>query len=295
VGRGLITLEEAAALLFKGELVAFPTETVYGLGASIYKPQAIENLFAVKGRPQDNPLIVHLHSLDQLDQVAEEVPTVFYQLYSSFMPGPLTVLLSKKKGLSDAVTRGLDTVAIRFPKHPMARSLLKAVNVPLVAPSANLSGKPSPTCAEHVHYDFEGKIAGILDGGRCENGLESTVLSLVDPLKPLLFRPGTITKEELEKVLERPIARAQKDTPIQSPGMKYRHYSPNAEVFLVDEPPISEINTLYLESGITPPSLYAVLRESDQKGIKKIFIQKTEKMLGDEALMNRLQKILSND
>jgi L-threonylcarbamoyladenylate synthase len=288
--RSTLSIDEGAALLQKGELVAFSTETVYGLGASIEHPQAIDSLFKVKGRPLDNPLIVHLYSLDQLTQVAGEIPKSFFKLYKAFMPGPLTVVLPKKEGLSDTITRGLPTVAVRFPKHPVAQSLLQKVRIPLVAPSANLSGKPSPTCAEHVWDDFQDKIAGVVDGGSCEGGLESTVVSLVGS-DPVLLRPGSITKEALEQVLGREVLRAGNQTPIHSPGMKYRHYAPNAEVFLVDLPPIGEINSIYLEKGIAAPKLYAFLRACDQKGIKKIFIRRTPEMDRDEALMNRLQKI----
>ena len=226
------SLEKGAEIIRAGGLVAFPTETVYGLGADAMNGEAVNSIFRVKGRPNDNPLIVHVCSKEQMKELgywndnAEAV-------YEAFMPGPITMVL-KKKQLPPEVTAGLDTVGLRFPVHPDAQKFL-ALAGPVAAPSANLSGKPSPTCAQHVFTDFDGKIPLIIDGGECGVGVESTVISLAE--RPVLLRPGGITPEQLKAVLpdmyihEAVLKNITLDA-VASPGMKYKHYAPQARVVL---------------------------------------------------------------
>ena len=227
-------LAEPAQALRDGALVAFPTETVYGLGAVYNNEAALLRIFAVKGRPADNPLIVHIASLEQLTGLVNEVSPKAELLIKAFWPGPLTLVFPKKNSVPDLVTAQLTTVAVRMPSHPVALELLRLTGVPIAAPSANLSGQPSPTQAEHVIEDLNGKIEFIIDAGSSTAGLESTVLSLNDRT-PLILRPGTVTKEMIETVLGEPVEMADLslvDRP-QAPGMKYRHYAPKAKVILV--------------------------------------------------------------
>lgn len=224
--------------LAQGAIVAFPTETVYGLGASAFLPEAVGEIFRLKGRPADNPLIVHLLSADWLNQVAETVPDLFWPLYEAFSPGPLTYIVPRRNEIPDIVTSGLHTVAVRFPAQQAARTLLQAAGVPVVAPSANLSGRPSPTRARHVLDDFAGRIPYVIDDGPCEVGLESTVLDLTtDP--PRILRPGKITARQIREKTGIGVV-SWTDTPYEnqlvrppSPGMKYRHYAPGAQVTIV--------------------------------------------------------------
>ncbi len=229
----------AARLIQQGSLVAFPTETVYGLGANALNPEAVNAVFAAKGRPADNPLIVHIFQKEQLEEIGT-VPEQALPLIDAFWPGPLTLLFPKKPVIPDVVTAGLPTVAVRMPSHPVAAAFLKACGLPVAAPSANRSGRPSPTTARHVLEDMNGRIPLILDGGPCDVGLESTVLDLCHGA-PCILRPGGVTKEMLEEVLHqevslagsilRPLGEHEKAL---SPGMKYRHYAPQAEVTLVE-------------------------------------------------------------
>ena len=193
-------LAEAAELLRAGQLVAFPTETVYGLGADALNADAVRAIFAAKGRPADNPLIVHIWDRSQLDALCEPTETAL-QLMDRFWPGPLTVLCRKKQAVPEVVTAGLDTVGMRMPSHPVARAMLKAAGVPVAAPSANLSTRPSPTTAAHVLEDMDGRIPLILDGGACEVGVESTVIDVSGP-EPRVLRPGGVTPEMIEAVFE---------------------------------------------------------------------------------------------
>ena len=232
------TLALAARLLAKGELVAFPTETVYGLGAHALDREAVLGIFAAKGRPADNPLIVHIHDRSQLEGICE-VNDAAIRLMDAFWPGPLTIILPRKDAVPNAVTANLDTVAVRMPAHPVALALLKACNLPVAAPSANRSGKPSPTSAKHVFDDMDGRIPLIIDGGESDVGLESTVISLAGE-KPCILRPGGVTKAMLEEVLGpvdlagsilRPLEKGEKAL---SPGMMYKHYSPDGQVTLIE-------------------------------------------------------------
>ncbi len=282
----MMSCKEAVALLRRGELIAFPTETVYGLGAPLFSPRSIKKIFQVKGRPQDNPLIVHVASKEQLKRVVTTYPE---ELVEKFWPGPLTLVLPKNSCVSELVTAGLPTVAVRMPAHPLALELIELLGEPLVAPSANLSGSPSSTLAEHVRSDFGDQLGGILDGGACMQGLESTVLAL-DP--PKILRPGSITRNELERVLETNITTAQAggERP-PSPGMKYRHYAPKAKVRLVETHALVEKQPgrLILDS-LLPSELYTTFRDADLKGYEEIVIRMTPGIKEHEALLNRLLK-----
>ncbi len=232
------SLKKAAELIKKGEVVAFPTETVYGLGADIFNENAVKKIFAAKGRPNDNPLIVHVAKKEDIGKVAREIPTNARVLIDKFMPGPLTVILPKRKEIPYSVTGGMDTVGVRIPLHPGARAFIEACGCPVPAPSANSSGKPSPTEAIHVFEDLNGKIPLILDGGECDCGVESTVISLCGDV-PLLLRPGMITYEMLSTALGRvdihpSVLEDGLVDKAASPGMKYKHYSPKARVLILD-------------------------------------------------------------
>jgi L-threonylcarbamoyladenylate synthase len=228
---------EAAEKLKQNEVVAFPTETVYGLGGNAKSDDAVLKIFEAKGRPGDNPLIIHISNQDQIYSFVKEIPEQAKRLMEVFWPGPLTIILEKKAGvLSEKATAGLSTVAVRMPDHPVARALIEASGLPLAAPSANLSGKPSPTTAGHVADDLTGRIAGIVDGGPTGVGLESTVVDCTADITVIL-RPGGVTREQLEKVIGEisvdPALKDMEQAP-KSPGMKYRHYAPNAPFYLVD-------------------------------------------------------------
>lgn len=229
-------IKEAAQNLKKNEVVAFPTETVYGLGGNAKSDEAVLKIFEAKGRPGDNPLIIHISDRKQIQSFVKAIPEKATLLMEAFWPGPLTIILENKSGvLSEKATAGLSTVAVRMPDHPIALALIEASGLPLAAPSANLSGKPSPTTAAHVADDLTGRIAGIVDGGATGVGLESTVVDCTVDI-PVILRPGGVTKEQLEEVVgEVSVDPALKDsdqTP-KSPGMKYRHYAPNATFYLV--------------------------------------------------------------
>ena len=224
-------IAEAAAHLQAGHLVGFPTETVYGLGANALDAAAVAGIFAAKGRPADNPLIVHIADLAQLPEIASQTP-LGERLAAHFWPGPLTLVLPKKPVIPDVVSAGLATVGVRFPVHPLAQALIRAAQLPVAAPSANTSGRPSPTQAAHVYEDLAGKIPIILDGGPVDIGLESTVVSAVGEV-PVLLRPGKITAEQLAAVagdIAYPDAASARRP--SAPGMKYPHYAPRGEVVL---------------------------------------------------------------
>ncbi|MDA1680826.1 L-threonylcarbamoyladenylate synthase [Bacillus cereus group sp. TH152-1LC] len=229
-------LQEAAKLLRENEAIAFPTETVYGLGANAMNDEAIAKIFEAKGRPSDNPLIVHIGTKSQLDGIVKEIPPVAEKLMEHFWPGPLTIILPRKEGISEKVTAGLNTVGVRMPDHPVALALIEEANVPVAAPSANRSGRPSPTLASHVYEDLNEKIAGIVDGGATGVGVESTVIDCTSDV-PTILRPGGITKEQLEAVIGTvsldPALKDEKEKP-KSPGMKYTHYAPKAPLSIVE-------------------------------------------------------------
>ena len=233
------SIDKAGRILRNGGLVGIPTETVYGLAANALDGSAVAKIFAAKGRPMDNPLIVHISEFSQMDQLVEQVTDPAKKLAQNFWPGPLTMILPKSNLIPDEVSAGLPTVAVRFPSHPVAKKVIDAAGVPLAAPSANTSGKPSPTLASHVMEDMAGKIEAVLDGGPCSVGVESTVITLAtDP--PRLLRPGGVTLEELRGVLgnvemDQAVLNPLKEgVKASSPGMKYKHYSPKANVILVE-------------------------------------------------------------
>lgn len=234
-------LERAGELIRCGELVAFPTETVYGLGANAYLAESARKVYAAKGRPSDNPLIVHVNDSADASLFAETNET-YEKLAKRFMPGPLTVILPKKDVIPDEVTGGLRTVAVRCPSNPIARELIRRSGVPIAAPSANLSGKPSPTCAEHVMQDMDGRIAMVIDGGECEIGLESTVIA-VSGNSANVLRPGAVTPDMLRSagiavtVDEAVTDPAKAGSAPQSPGMKYKHYAPKAKTVIFSGAP----------------------------------------------------------
>lgn len=235
----LAKIEEAAAILRQGGLVAFPTETVYGLGGDARLKEAARRIYAAKGRPSDNPLIVHISSLSQLDEITAEIPETARRMAESCWPGPLTMVFRKSAAIPDETTGGLDTVAVRFPVDPVARELIARSGTVIAAPSANISGRPSTTSAEHCIEDLNGRIDAIVDGGPCDIGLESTILD-VSADEPVLLRPGAVTSEMIECILgirlredaalKGPLAEGVKP---KAPGMKYRHYAPKAPMVLV--------------------------------------------------------------
>ena len=244
-------IEQAAAVLRKGGLVAFPTETVYGLGADVLNLDAIKNVFEVKGRPADNPLIVHVAGTKQLDDVVDEIPDKGKILGEAFWPGPLTLVMKRTILISDLVTSGLDTVAVRMPGHPVALALIRAFGEGIVGPSANLSGRPSPTAASHVYDDLRGRVDLILDAGPTAIGLESTVVDVtVDP--PVILRLGGLTRERIEEAVGKVETDTSGEHGVRAPGTRHRHYAPRAQVIL---------------ARIGDPAAFgAVLREQRQLG-----------------------------
>lgn len=228
----------AAELIQKGELVAIPTETVYGLGANGLDEEAVAKIFLAKGRPQDNPLILHICGAEQMELFCHHIPQSAYDLARAFWPGPLTIVLPARDVVPRRTTGGLDTVAVRCPDNAVTREIIRLSGVPIAAPSANISGKPSTTTAEHVLHDHDGKIAAIVDGGPCRVGVESTIVDLTEE-RPRLLRPGGIGPEQLLEVLgdlvidKAVTAQIDKDTVVKAPGMKYRHYAPVEPVVIV--------------------------------------------------------------
>ena len=248
-------VERAAAILRRGGLLGIPTETVYGLGANGLDPEAVARIFAAKGRPQDNPLILHIPSADWLGRYCEHIPDAAYTLAERFWPGPLTIILARKPVVPDVVTAGLDTVGMRCPAHPVCRAIISAAGVPVAAPSGNTSGRPSPTNMADMLEDMEGKIDGIVDGGPCAVGVESTIIDLTCT-PPRLLRPGGITLERLQAVLgtvevdpavTRLMGAGEKP---KAPGMKYRHYAPKAPVTVVQGAP--ETAARYIQTHMAP-------------------------------------------
>lgn len=320
-------IKEAARLIRQGKLVAFPTETVYGLGANALNPSAVKKIFEAKRRPSDNPLIVHIYAKNDLNLLTREIPKVTEKVIERFWPGPLTIVLKKSRLVPKIITAGLDTVAIRIPKNKIAKLLIKEAGVPISAPSANFAGRPSPTLAKHVVADLEGRIDMVLDGGQTRIGIESTVIDL-SRKRPMLLRPGGVTLEELQKVIGRidihPSLRGKRSKLVsRSPGMKYRHYSPAAKLILVEgsnknvNKKISELIKAYKTQrkrvGVMTASrsfpqkadlikyvgsdfntiaanLFKTLREFDSKKIDVILAQGISKRGLGLGIMNRLGK-----
>ena len=300
--------EIAAQYILAGEVVAFPTETVYGLGANVFDEAAIRKIFVAKGRPSDNPLIAHISKLADLQLLASDVSPAAEKFIQHFFPGPLTLVLPKRSNISSLATAGLDTIGIRMPKHPVALSLLQACGVPLVAPSANLSGKPSPTTWQAVQTDLDGRIACILQGEQAEVGLESTVVDCSRET-PLLLRAGAITLEQLQAVVPATqLAQRIADEPARSPGLKYKHYSPQARVKLVADPSTISPATAAAYIGIHPPTaefkrvqlcrsveeyahlLFWFFRECDDAGVKVIYCEGVSETGLGLALMDRIKR-----
>ncbi len=315
IGKGNKYIELGARLIMEGEVVAFPTETVYGLGADTFNPCAVQKIFEVKGRPTDNPLIVHLACYEQLREVAEDSTRYVKELYNAFCPGPFTMVLKKKPAVPDIVTGGLDTVGVRFPSHTVARELIRR-STAIAAPSANASKHVSPTCAMHVMEDIGGKIPLIIDGGVSEGGIESTIVDLTGEA-PVILRPGLITKDMIDRVCS--VGYCGHDPEIAlAPGMKYLHYSPYCDCVIgADATDIARLYDECAEKGqraiilardstaqalgcrcvrslgtsaeIAARRLYSLLREGE-KAFDLIIIEN----LGDEgiyySLMNRIAK-----
>jgi L-threonylcarbamoyladenylate synthase len=301
-------LKEAAACLRDGGLVALPTETVYGLGANIFLDDAVRGIFKAKGRPSDNPLIVHVARRDQVDELVTEIPPETERLMARFWPGPISFVLRKSDKVSMLVSGGLDTVAVRMPSHPVALKLLELAAVPVAAPSANSSGKPSPVDAEHVLNDLDGKIDFVVDGGRCDVGIESTVLDCTSYPFTVL-RPGAVTVEMLSELCEVTV-RLKTGEVARSPGMKYKHYTPEATVYLITQAPddvaprFAGKTIAYIgmrpfsgELGYTAVSIedfsrniFAMFRAFDRAGAEIILVDAIAEHGIGMALMNRLRK-----
>lgn len=317
----LQVLKEAAAILRNGGTVAFPTETVYGLGADALNAEAVQRVFEAKGRPADNPLIVHIAARHQLIELADEVPEKGERLAKEFWPGPLTLVMRKTYLVPDTVTAGLNTVAIRMPDHPVALALIEEFDGGIVGPSANLSGRPSPTSSSHVMEDLKGRIDMVLNGGPAEIGIESTVVDVtLDP--PLILRPGGLYKESLEDIVGPVRLASEEEFLKRSPGTRHRHYAPRAKVVLVNQGDVDGLTRslkefrqqgksvgciVYspelakIESGTffrvlpTPIDFFArylfrTFRELDHEGADIILVEEvTEGGLGT-AVMDRLRK-----
>lgn len=323
-------IKEAGELIRKGELVAFPTETVYGLGADALQAQASRKIYAAKGRPSDNPLIIHIADMKDLEKIVKQVPEKAVKLAEKFWPGPLTMIMEKSGAVPYETTGGLETVAVRMPSHPAALALIRESGGFIAAPSANTSGRPSPTLAEHVYEDLNGKIPMILDGGPVGIGLESTIVDLSEDT-PMILRPGYITKKMLEEVIgqvkdDPGLGEAGPGVRPKAPGMKYRHYAPKADLTIISgksEKVIKEINRLTNEQtrqgkkvGVIATDetadayigacvksigsrmdedaigrhLYGILREFDELGTDCIYSESFQTPRIGQAIMNRLLK-----
>ena len=311
-------LLEAAALLQQGKVVGIPTETVYGLAADARNPEAVRQIFAAKGRPADNPLIVHIAEMQALEQVAAVVPPLAVKLAERFWPGPLTMILPKRSDIPEITSGGLDTVGIRMPSHPVARALILLSGVPIAAPSANISGYPSPTTAQHVMRDMHGKIAAVVDGGGCSVGVESTVIALENDDTVRILRPGYVTKEMLEEIVPQVtldpaiLHQLKEGQTVRSPGMKYQHYSPQAHVILVEgewqnfaayaeQNKADGVYALVFDGEETLPCLtygasgqeqaqqiFSKLRELDDRGAHKVYVRAPKPEGIGLAVYNRL-------
>lgn len=275
-------IREAAELIRAGELVAFPTETVYGLGADALHPEASKKIYAAKGRPSDNPLIVHIAAIEDLEYIAREVPAQARVLADAYWPGPLTMIVWKNDRVPYETTGGMETVAVRMPNHPAALELIRESGCLIAAPSANTSGKPSPTEAAHVALDMDGRIPMILDGGPVGIGIESTIIDLTEDI-PMILRPGYITKEMLEQTLgeevrmDPGIIAVDSERKPKAPGMKYKHYAPKADLILVEgetDKVAAEINRL------------TAVRQSEGKKVGIIATDETMKRYVGDSVMS---------
>lgn len=314
-------VHEAAEILKSGEVCALPTETVYGLAANAYDEKAVSKIFEAKGRPQDNPLICHISNLSMLEEIAADIPSCAYKLAEKFWSGPLSMVFKKTDKIPERVSGGLDTVAVRMPDNSLIKSVISECGFPLAAPSANVSGRPSPTCAEDVYFDLNGKIPLIIDGGECKVGVESTVIDVTGSV-PVILRPGEITADMIANITGsvkiHEGLKDVKETP-PSPGMKYRHYSPNTRIITYageknavaktimsryylykDKAAVicgSEIRDLFkgvrvIDLGESKKSaqqkLFAALRLTDRLSLKEAFFCYEDYM--GEAVLNRITK-----
>jgi len=315
----------AAELIKNGALVALPTETVYGLGADGLNPDAVAGIFTAKGRPNDNPLILHVADMQDVERLCHDIPACAYALAEKFWPGPLTMVLPARDIVPRSTTAGLPTVAVRCPDNAVTRKIIRLSGVPIAAPSANLSGKPSTTTAEHVYHDHNGKIPLIVDGGACRVGVESTIVDLTET-PPRLLRPGGITPEQLiavlgELVVDKAVtAQIDKDAVVKAPGMKYRHYAPQCQVVIVagsrqkaaayirahyqkGERVLCFAEELSLYEGCNPlaygseadhnslsAGLFCALRQLDDPSVTKVYARCPEGGGIAYAVQNRLKK-----
>ncbi|MBS6397954.1 MAG: threonylcarbamoyl-AMP synthase [Clostridiales bacterium] len=319
-------MERAGRILRDGGLVAFPTETVYGLGANALDEEAAKKIYAAKGRPSDNPLIIHIADMEYLDKITAKVPKAAKRLAEAYWPGPLTMIFYKSACVPYGTTGGLDTVAVRMPSDKIALELIRKGGGYVAAPSANMSGRPSPTTAQHVYEDMEGKVPLILDGGPVPIGLESTIVDLTSET-PTILRPGYISLEMVQAVLgeaqiDRGLIAADSGIRPKAPGMKYRHYAPKADLRIVEGPMeqvVAYINERAAEAGKTgiicteetkdryaggdikcigsrqdelsiASHLFAILREFDEDGVEAIYSESFEAPGLGQAIMNRLLK-----
>lgn len=302
--------KEAAAYIHRGDVVAFPTETVYGLGADVFDPSALRKIFEAKGRPSDNPLITHVADLDQIPDIAGDVSPAAQALIARLFPGPLTVVLPRHPSVPSVATGGLDTIGVRMPAHPVAQSFLQACGRPVAAPSANLSGRPSPTTWEAVRTDLGGRIPCILQGGPSTVGLESTVVDCTGDV-PIVLRAGAVTLEALRAFL--PETRLATDAPhllARSPGTRYRHYAPGARVLPIDDPQDAQATSDagYIGLDLPPDAgrfglcvrcadvdayareLFDFFRRCDAAGLTRIYCQTVPARGIGLALMDRLER-----
>ena len=320
-------IEKHAKLLREGNTVIFPTETVYGLGANALDENAVKKIYEAKGRPSDNPLIVHICDKNEVYKLAKNVTEKTKKVMDMFWPGPITIVLYKKDIVPKVTSGGLNTVAIRMPSHKIAQDIIREAGVPIAAPSANISGRPSPTKGIHVKEEMDGRVSGIILGGDCNFGLESTVLDMTEET-PMILRPGSITKEELEKLigevnLDPSLEKKEDNKKAKAPGMKYTHYSPNAKVYIVcgeDDDVAKKINDLVkentnnnLKTGVmclnknkdkydglviglgenldeVASNLFSTLIEMDNKNIDIIYSENFPNIGVGRAIMNRLLK-----
>lgn len=320
-------LKRAACVLQRGGLVAFPTETVYGLGGDGLRPEAAKKIYQAKGRPSDNPLILHISKVEELPAIVSGIPEKAEPLIKAFWPGPMTLIFYKSKQVPYETTGGLETIAVRMPEHEGARQLIAQAGVPVAAPSANLSGRPSPTTAEHVKEDLWGRIDMIVDGGPVGIGVESTIIDLTEEV-PVILRPGHITKKMIEEVvgevrMDPGLSGTDPAIRPKAPGMKYRHYAPRAEMTVVEGPQKAVIRRIQELAGQYPSDkvgilateesrryyshgqvisvgsreghtveqgLYAALRTFDHRGVEVIFSESFPEDEKSEAIMNRLLK-----
>lgn len=305
-------LEDAAECIRKGGLVVFPTETVYGLGANTFNADAVKKIYTAKGRPSDNPLISHIADIDQVHLLAREVPKGAKKLMEAYWGGPLTIILKRKENVPEIVSANLDTVSVRMPSHSVANALIRLAKTPVAAPSANLSGSPSPTTFAHCKQDMGGRVDYIIDGGECQIGVESTVVDMTGDI-PVILRPGAVTLEDIREVCGEGIFGGEYADAPKCPGMKYTHYSPKAEVFAVND--IKNItlpengktavitydmykdcakNSRFYSAGGTDKEyaarLFYLLRKADEDGVETIYASLPENKGIGVAVRNRLLK-----